>query len=456
MTNPFPLRDGRRVVQCHGCFDLLHIGHIRHFEAAKRSGDLLVVTVTPDRFVNKGPRRPVFSESLRMEAVAALKCVDAVQLTDSPTAADAIREIRPDVFAKGPDYSESTLEPCEKAALDSVGGRLLITQTAKWSSTALLHGAMVPPNAESYLETIRAKYPLSVVKTWLEQARKLKVLVIGDAILDEYRYCNTLGKSGKEPILAAQFVRAEQFAGGVEAVAKHVSAVCDAVMVCTGPVTVKRRFIETYPFQKLFEEYEMDEAAAAAQASDILQTIDGPLDAADLVIVADYGHGLLTRELVGRISQRANYLAVNVQANAGNHGFNTISKYPCADFISLSERELRLDARDQASSVRDLMLNAAQARQARLLVTRGAHGCLAYQPIVGFSDAPAFATHTVDRVGAGDAVFGVTACCAAIGMPLDLLTFLAAAVGTQAVGIVGNARCIERESLLTHLEGLLA
>ena len=125
-----------RIVQCHGCFDLLHLGHIRHFEAARNAGDFLIVTITPDRFVHKGRYRPVFQDVQRAEAVRALRCVDEVRITDSPTAADAIREIRPAVFAKGPDYRRDTLDPGERQALEDVGAELLITQTEKWSSTA--------------------------------------------------------------------------------------------------------------------------------------------------------------------------------------------------------------------------------------------------------------------------------------------------------------------------------
>lgn len=446
-----------RIVQCHGCFDLLHLGHIRHFQAAKAHGDLLIVTITPDRYVNKGPNRPVFSEDLRREAVSALACVDAAVITNEPTAAGAIRQLRPAVFAKGPDYAPETLDPGEAAALQEVGAELVITPTEKWSSSALLHNwRWYTPDVERYLAALRARYTIQDIQGWLEKARALKALVIGDAIQDEYHYCQTLGKSGKEPMLAAQFVRAETFIGGAEAVGRHVRAVADGVGVITGPVTIKRRFIESYPFQKLFEIYEMDEAAAAraAQARQADIFTDG--QAADVVIVADYGHGFITQDVLDCVGEYAKFLAVNVQANAGNHGFNTISKHDCADFISLSERELRLDARDQATDIRELMKAEAEKRHATLLITRGAHGCLAYDPDQGMVEAPAFASHTVDRMGAGDAVFGVTACLAAVGTPLDLIAFFASAVGTMAVGIVGNAKAIEREALWTQIETLLA
>ena len=96
--------EGRRVVLCHGVFDLLHLGHMRHFEAARTHGDVLIVTVTPDRFVAKGPGRPAFNERLRAETIAALECVDYVAVNQWPTAVETIATLAPHVYAKGDDY----------------------------------------------------------------------------------------------------------------------------------------------------------------------------------------------------------------------------------------------------------------------------------------------------------------------------------------------------------------
>ena len=98
--------DGKKIVLCHGVFDLLHVGHIKYFEEAKSFGDILLVTLTPDNFVNKGPGRPVFSEKLRLEAIAALEVVDYVILNKWPTAVETIKTIKPDVYVKGPDYKD--------------------------------------------------------------------------------------------------------------------------------------------------------------------------------------------------------------------------------------------------------------------------------------------------------------------------------------------------------------
>ena len=98
---------GRKIVHCHGVFDLLHIGHIKHFQEAKSSGDILVVTVTPDKYVNKGPKRPAFTSKLRLEAIAALESVDYVAENKWPTAVETIQLLKPNIYFKGPDYKDS-------------------------------------------------------------------------------------------------------------------------------------------------------------------------------------------------------------------------------------------------------------------------------------------------------------------------------------------------------------
>ena len=96
--------EGKKIVHCHGCFDLMHIGHIKYFQAAKLMGDILVVTITPDVYVDKGPGRPAFTETLRSEAIAALECVDFVAVNKWPTAEDTLRLLKPDTYVKGQEF----------------------------------------------------------------------------------------------------------------------------------------------------------------------------------------------------------------------------------------------------------------------------------------------------------------------------------------------------------------
>ena len=169
------LRDeGKSVVQCHGVFDLLHFGHIRHFESARRFGDVLVVTVTPDRFVHKGPGRPVFNERLRAESIAALECVDFVAINEWPTAAETIALLRPAVYCKGSDYADRESDitrgiQVEEAAVQKVGGRIEFTTDVTFSSSELLNQyyGVYPEEARRFLEGFKIHHtPESVRKAF--------------------------------------------------------------------------------------------------------------------------------------------------------------------------------------------------------------------------------------------------------------------------------------------------
>ena len=128
-----------RWVLCHGCWDLLHLGHVRHLEAAKAFGDILVVTVTPDKFVNKGPARPVFNENDRAEMLVALRCVDYVAINLWPTAAETIKQLRPNIYCKGSDTLRDWKEhPAETDAVNSVGGKMVFTETPAMHTTDIL------------------------------------------------------------------------------------------------------------------------------------------------------------------------------------------------------------------------------------------------------------------------------------------------------------------------------
>ena len=490
-----PLRAaGKKIVHCHGVFDLLHIGHIRHFRQAKELGDVLVVTATPDEFVNKGDGRPAFNEQLRAEAIAALDCVDYVAINRWPMAVETIRLLRPNIYAKGAEYQDSERDhtggiDLEEKAINSVGGKLAFTDDITFSSSHLInrHLPVLPKAVSDYLAGFSARYSSDDILKYLEGARSLKVLAIGETIIDEYVYCETLGKSGKEPILATRQVGSERFAGGIVAVANHLAAFSDRVglisflgqvdsqedfvrerlepniestflyMEGNSPTILKRRFVEVYPFQKLFEVYVMeDEEAKPTETHNLCAKLQEILPHYDVVVVTDYGHGMIGPEAVDLLCNEARYLAINTQANAGNLGFNTVSKYRRADFLCVSEREIRLDARSRRRELRTIVAETADRLDCqRTVITRGALGCLCYAKDKEFFDMPALATQVVDRIGTGDAVFAAATACAAQGAPMEVVGFVGSLAGAQAVATVGHRSAVQSIPLVRHLETLL-
>ena len=485
---------GKVVVHCHGVFDLLHIGHIRHFEEAKRLGDILVVTVTEDGHVNKGPSRPVFSEGLRAEAIAALDCVDYIAVSRWPTAVEAIELLRADYYVKGVEYREAENDltggiGTEEAAIESVGGQLAFTEDITFSASSLInrHMPVFPREVTDYLSSFSGRYQAGDVLRYLDNARSLRVLLVGETIIDEYIYCETLGKSGKEPVLAARHDHSETFAGGIVAVANHVSSFCDRVGVLTflgdgdpqedfvrenldakvdkmflymddgASTIVKKRYVEIYPFQKLFELYLMgDEESKPHQVGALSRKLTEVLPEYDVVIVTDYGHGMLGPEAVEVLCSQARFLAINTQVNAGNRGFNTVSKYRRADYLCVSENEVRLEARSRQRDLKDIVMELADRLSCeRIVITRGQAGSLCYSRNEGFFYVPAFAVNVVDRIGAGDAVLSLTALCAAQKAPIEITGFIGNAVGAEAVATVGHRSSIQRVALFKHVETLL-
>ncbi len=484
---------GHRVVHCHGVFDLVHPGHIRYLTAARREGDVLVVTITPDRYVNKGPHRPAFTEQLRAENLASLQQVDYVAVNQSPSAAEAIRLLEPDVYVKGngrsngKDAVDDEMDE-EEIAVRSVGARMHFTDDVSFSSSRLLNSFLpvYPPEVHAYLRDFRSRYTVGDIVKAIETFAELTVMVVGEAILDEYVYGDVIGKSAKEPILALRYVSQEIHVGGSVVIANHLAEFCervqlvcylgeensredfirsclkqnvDPVFVCkpSSPTIVKRRFVENYLVTKLLEIYEMNDDPLAGEAEKTLcDTLEARVPECDVVIAADYGHGLITPTAVDLLCQQAPFLTVNTQINAGNNGYHALSKYPRADYICVHEGEIRLDQRDRTGDLKQLARRVAERMHTQaLMVTRGKHGTLLYSPEQGFAECPGLSVRVVDRVGAGDSVLAISSLCAAQELPLDVTGFIANMVGAQAVTIVGNRSAISRDQLFEGVESVL-
>jgi len=484
---------GTRIVHCHGVYDLLHVGHIKHLDAARRLGDVLIVTITPDRFVNKGPHRPAFNENLRAEALAALSCVDYVAVNQYPTAVEIIGELRPNVYVKGAvkgqgkrDHTDALTQ--EEEAVKAAGGELVLTDEETFSSSTLINRFLdvFTPEAKTFLAAFRERFSPETVVGHIQAMRPLKVLTIGETIIDEYVFCDAMGRTNKEAVLVVGENHRERYGGGILAVANHVAGFCDEVGVASalgsadtqepfvtdwlkpnvvstfvtvpgGPTMVKRRYVEEYLGKKLFEVYNTkSHVMEAAQETAFLDVLDAMLPAYDVVVVVDYGHGLLTDAIIRRICEKARFLAVNTQTNAGNLGYNFISKYPRADFIAIAEPEVRLEHRDYHGDMARLVVETARRlRCPRMIVTRGKRGCMCYDDRDGVTVVPAFSVKIVDRVGSGDALLSLAAPIAAMGLPVELAGFIGNVAGAEACAMMGNKSSVDAVSLYRHITSLL-
>jgi rfaE bifunctional protein kinase chain/domain len=338
-----------------------------------------------------------------------------------------------------------------------------------------------------FLESFKARHSTGAVLEALASLRGLKVLVVGEAIIDEYSYCTPTGKAPKDPIISTRHVRLERQAGGALACANHVAGFCDEVHVVTclgdeefqetfvrerlkpnvvarffvrhgAPTVTKRRYVWEAMLIKLFEVVVTDDSPLPGDTEEqMVAHLDATLSDYDVVIAADYGHGLLGPRLVTLLTERARFLAVNTQANPGNFGFNVITKYPRADYVCIDELEVRLATRDRWSSLLQLVRAIrTDLRCSAISVTRGHEGVVASGPDESHWEIPALSGDVVDRMGAGDAYLAVTAPCVAAGMPMDVAALMGGAAAAMAVRTVGNRTSVDAAAVQRFVTAMLA
>jgi rfaE bifunctional protein nucleotidyltransferase chain/domain len=484
---------GKKVVLCHGTFDLMHTGHIRYLQRARKEGDILVVTVTADEFVNKGPGRPVFGEQLRAENLAALECVNYVAINYAATAVELLEKVRPTLYVKGGEYRNHANDVTgniahEIAAVERHGGAIFYTDEITFSSSGLLneHFGVFLPDTKKFLEEFGAQYSDKLIHAQIDTLVSLRVLVVGDAIIDQYHYVSPLGQTGKGNVLAVQYQGEEQFAGGSLAVANHISQFVKNVDLLTGlgrseshevfirerlkenvkpvftyfkdaPTVTKRRFVDA-DLAKFFEVYFYNESPEFEDdGNQSLAWLEQNLSKYDLVVVADFGNGFLSQDMVQLLCQRAPFLAVNTQVNSGNRGFHVINRYKRADFVSLNEPELRLAAHNRHDLLEVVCQDVANKLGAKgFAVTRGTKGVVFFDSRSKvFHRVPALSSRVIDRIGAGDAFLSLASLCMAGGLDSIVANFVGSVAAAMDVQIVCNREPIDPVNLKKYVSTLL-
>jgi len=486
-------QQGKKIVYAHGAFDLLHTGHIYHLEEAKKLGDILIVTITADRVIQKGPGRPRFNQEERAGFVAALESVDFVAVSDTADCVKIINLLKPDIYAKGEDVKHKAVDPQsglhqEVQALKIYGGEIKFLKSLPIHSTELLNEffSIYPAHVKDFLEEFRKRYSFEMISEALEQIKKLKVLVIGDAIIDVYQYVSVMSKSPKSNHITTRGLNEEEFAGGVMACANHLAGFCEKIdlVTCLGSqnskeefiranlskniqpqffyrrdasTTLKKRFVESAYLTKMFETYDFNDTDLPPEIEkELCQYLESKINEYDMVLVADYGHGFLAEGIINLLCEKAKFLALNVQTNSANYGFNLVTKYPKADYICIDEAEIRLAVHERAARLDNMIEKISQKmKTARISITCGHHGCMTFSQTEGFSQIPVLSTKVMDTVGAGDAFFSVSSPWTVLGLPMELVGFIGNVAGAIKVSTLCNKSAVEAEQFKEFVSNLL-
>ena len=485
---------GKKIVHCHGVFDLLHVGHIKHFQEAKTFGDALIVTITPDEFINKGPNRPAFTTALRLEVLAALEPVDFVAANKWPIAVETIKMLKPAIYCKGPDYKNHADDITgnisdEEEAVKSIGGEMRYTSDITFSSSSLLNkfGDLYSDEQKSFIKKIVDKHSFDSIKTKVEELKNLKVLVIGETIIDQYVFCDALGKSGKESVLVLRELNTEQYLGGAAAISRHLSQFCSKITLLSmlggkseflreieknlpknikfnyikkknSPTIVKKRFLDYVNKNKVLGVYKIDDDALTNDEEKLfIFKLKKLLSSHDLVIVSDYGHGLISKKSSKIICKNSKYLALNAQINAANVGYHSMRNYENVNCVIINERELRHELRNKNGNLEILMKRLTKEQNIKnLVVTRGDQGSVFYNEKKNkFNLCEAYAKTVTDKIGSGDVMLAVIALCLKSGFIPELALLTGSLAAAQSVETIGNKDIISKTKILKTYEHLL-
>ncbi len=483
----------KKVVLCHGVFDLLHIGHIKHFESAKKNGDVLIVTITADEYVEKGPNRPHFNTALRAEALSSIGIIDYISINYSKNASEMIKKIKPNIYFKGIEYKNEKTDltgmiKAEKLAIKSVGGKILFSDEETFSSSNLLnrYTNIFSQNQKTFISKIKRKFDIKKIKKVVNNFSNLKVLIIGETIIDEYVFCEALGKSGKEPVLVFKDFGREQYLGGALAIGRHLSSFCKNISILSSigenreqenfikntienniqlnflkksksPTIIKKRFIDRIDNRKVFGVYSInDDYLNPMEEKKMLQKFDKLNKKFDLIIVADYGHGMITPKIAKHISNKKKFFSLNAQINSTNIGLHSINKYTKIDSLVINASELKYEMNQREGDLFKLARKFKnQIKSKYLNVTEGKRGAFTIDKKNKMINCPAFAMDPIDKIGAGDAFLSLLSLCQFKKLDNELSLFLSSLAAAKSANTIGNKIPIKKLDILKTVSHLL-
>lgn len=453
----------KNVVMCHGAFDLVHQGHIRHLSYAKTKGDILVVSLTADRHITKSPHRPFAPEELRALNLAALVMVDFVIIdTDAKPLAN-LETVKPNVFIKGFEYGVQNVHPKTKeemSVVEAYGGKVIFSPNdVVFSSSRIIDQS--PPNLS--IEKLRLamnkeRISFNDLYAVLDRLPELQVHVVGDTIVDTITYCDPTGGSNKTPTLSVHFKNYKNYVGGAGVVAKHMRSagatvnfttvlgddslrqfveddleeagiVLNAIVDPSRPTTNKNTFVADG--HRLLK---VDTLCNDSIQEDHLHAIALRVeqDSADLVAFCDFRHGVFDKTSIPRLISTIPERSIKVANSQVASRWGNILEFVGFDLITCNEKEARFVLHDQDGHVRDLaeaLYNRSDAGS--LIMTMGRNGVLCRFPGESENEQrncilDPMSQKVVDPVGAGDAL-------------LSYASLVFAATGNQAMGlVVGN------------------
>jgi rfaE bifunctional protein nucleotidyltransferase chain/domain len=487
-------RNNKKIVLCHGVFDHFHFGHLLYFKSAKKFGDILIVSITSDDYIKKGPGRPYNDISKRVSIISELEIVDYVVISDDVTATNVIKKIKPNFYIKGPDYKNKKKDLTKNIYLEEkivkkYGGKLIFTEDQTESSSALLNKYFINYDDEQMrvIKNIKKNFKVKNIEKIIDKFKYLNVVVIGEPIIDEYNFTKVLGLGSKSPIISARFLKKINYPGGSLAIANHLNALgCNVTIILPYPkssdetniykkikskikikffnfgdwcIPVKSRYLNNFRSQKIFEiNYINDLNWTLTKISKYYSYLKKNLFNKDMLFISDFGHGMFDSKLIAELEKIKLFKALNVQTNSANLGFNYFLKYTKYGHLTLDEREFRMAMTDNSSRIENLLKSAVKRKLIKtpFSLTLGEKGGMYVSKQGSFFYSPVFFKEIIDTMGSGDAYFSISSLLTRVKCDPALIPFISNCYAGLKTRILGNDPVITKVDLIKTMNGILS
>lgn len=487
----------KKIVFCQGHFNVIHPGHLRFLEFAKKQGDFLIVAVQGNNLISEKVKDIFFDEKERARGVASLEKIDNVIIYKDLSINNLLNLIKPDFYVMGEEFSKKLeLVQDQIDILEKNNGKVIFSSgQIDYSSSVLLSNDLLDldrKNKEQLKNAIlKQKINLDKIQSYLEKFKSLNLLVIGDSIVDQYIACDALGMSAEAPVLNIRELESKQFIGGAAVVSRHVKALganCSFISTIgddepgklveselnsddiktelireDGRQTIfKIRYMVGR--QKLLRVSRLEDHHITQKTEDrIINYIEKMPKKPDGIIISDFAYGIITPTLISRINDLSKKYGIKLYGDSQSSSQQgDIGKFVGFDLITPTEKEARLALGDKYNGLEQIGTTILEKNKVKnLVITLAEKGFVAFVNhstddlvFAKTQHFPALATNPLDVVGAGDSLLTGFALSLCAGANLMEASIIASAVASIAVNKVGNIP-VKLEELTAKLQNLI-
>ena len=489
INNLISSKQKKIVGLCHGAFDLIHIGHINHLNEAKKHCDILIVSITADKYIKKGPHQPFYNHNLRAKFLSNLSMVDYVYISHSYFGLDPIQKFKPDFYIKGIDYKQSKNDLSgqiikEISFLKKNNGKIIYTNSQKLSSTKILNENfdLFSNQQKKYIKLIKKKYSKEEIIKEIEKLKNVKVVLVGEPIVDQHIFVESIGTATKSPVVSSIYKHKEKHLGGSLAVANSLAEFSNKITYllpknyksqinkCNSKLnknikikkinnaisfSTKTRFLNQTRNHKLFQinNTNLKQFNKKFRATLIREINKSKKKKYELFLI-DYGLGFFDNQVASK-KLLLNNSYLNVQTNSENIGYNLFSKYKNYKYLSINKRELELNFSNKIEDKKIINFLKITKTKVPISITLGEKGSLYVDKKYKSFLCPNFINNALDTNGCGDTYYALTSLLVKANIDSILIPFLGNCYAGLHSKILGNKHIPKKNDLIKLVNSII-